>query len=439
MKRRWTVGVTVLTVAVALTAGACAEDEKGAPDTGPKVDATAAGLWDDGACDTSLDPLTIGIQATFESPVLTAKDQVLALKASAVAFNARGGANGHCIEVESCDEKLDPNRAVDCVRTLDEAGVAVKVNDSTYTPGPEVAEAHANAGIPRFATASGTPDLTDMNSYPIDAGGIGTTMVAPQALIDQDVKHIASIRVDIPAAAALIGIYEDMYADDGVEFVADIPVPAGTTDYSQFITAAEQAGAEGVIIGLGGQEAIQVLRAAQQLDSDLLISASFGTFPYRDVAELGDFGERMVLNGSSVPATADVPVMDVLRSDLAASGVEDLEPRNLKATPMRSWMGLYALLTIIRSSGTEDFSRPNLTSLIEGSGPIDMLGLTEDWTPNTVNPGTFPRTGNGYYAFYRWDPDAEFEGTDGNFKQTAEVDFNKLVCGSPIGAPAETC
>jgi ABC-type branched-subunit amino acid transport system substrate-binding protein len=300
-------------------------------------------------------------------------------------------------------------------------------------------EAFADAGIPRFATASGTPDLSDLNSFPIDAGGIGTTMVAPQALVDQGVTRIASIRVDIAAASALIDIYEDMYSDAGVEFVADIPVPAGTTDYTQFILAAEDEGAEGVIIGLGGQEAIQVLRAAQQLDSDLLISASLGTFPYRDLAELGDFADRIVVNGSSVPATADLPVMDVVRADLAASGVEDLQPRNLKATPMRSWLGLYALLTIIRSSGTEDFGRANLTSLIEGSGPIDMLGLTADWTPNTTNPGIFPRTGNGYYAFYRWDPDAEFEGTDGNFVEESEVNFNELVCGSPIGGPAETC
>ncbi|MFI5043277.1 MAG: ABC transporter substrate-binding protein [Acidimicrobiales bacterium] len=439
MKRRWMGGVTVLTVALALTAGACADDEKGAIETGPKVDAKAVGLWDDGPCDTSLDPLIVGMQSTFESPILSAEDQALGLEASAVAFNARGGANGHCIEVVTCDEGADPNAAVDCVRTLDQAKVAVKVNDGSLAPGPEVGDAHAAAGIARFATGSGTPDLTDLNSYPIDAGGIGTTMVAPQGLVDQGVKKIASIRVDIPAASALIGIYEDIYAADGVEFVADIPVPAGTTDYSQFILAAEKAGAQGVIIGLGGQEAIQVLRAAQQLGTDLLISASLGTFHYADVASLGEFAERMVLNGSNVPATADVPVMDVLRSDLAASGEEALQPRNLKATPMRSWMGLYALLNIIRTSGTEDFSRANLTSLIKTSGPIDMLDLTADWTPDTKNPGTFPRTGNGHYAFYRWDPEAEFDGSEGNFKQTSELNFNTLVCGSPIGAPAETC
>ncbi|HKY15445.1 MAG TPA: ABC transporter substrate-binding protein [Microthrixaceae bacterium] len=433
--------VTVFAVVLALVAGACGEDEDAGTDTTTAVDidVTTVGLWDDGPCDESLDPLIVGLQATFESPILTAVDQALALEASAVAFNARGGAKGHCIEVVTCDEEADPNEAVNCARTLDEAEVAVTINDGSIAPGPEVGDAHEAAGIARFATASGTPDLTDPNSYPIDAGGIGTTMVAPQGLVDQGVKKIASIRVDIPAAAALIGIYEDIYADDGVEFVADIPVPAGTTDYTQFILGAEKAGAEGVIIGLGGQEAIQVMRAAQQLGSDLLISASTGTFHYADVAGLGDLAEQMVLNGANVPATSDVPAVEVLRADLAASGEEALQPRNLKATPMRSWMGLYALLTIIRNAGTEDFSRANLTSLIKASGPIDMLDLTADWTPDTNNPGIFPRTGNGHYAFYKWDPESEFEGTDGNFVETSELNFNALVCGSPIGAPVETC
>jgi len=336
------------------------------------VDVTTVGLWDDGPCDESLDPLEVGQQLTFASPVLTSEDNALALEASAVAFNARGGANGHCIEVTTCDEHADQNAAV-----LEEAGIA------------------------RFAISSGTPDLSDPNSYPFDAGGIGTAMVMPQALVDEGITDIASIRVDLPSASALIDIYEGIYAEDGVEFVADIPVPAGTTDYSQFILAVEDAGAEGVIVPLGGQEAIQVLRAAQQLGSDLLFSTSLGTLPYQDLVDLGDFADQVILNGSSAPATAgDIPAMEALVADLAASGEEVLQPRLLKSTPTHSWIGLYALLVILREAGTEDFSRADTTDLIQASGP---------------------------------------NGTPGNLVQTSEIDFNDLLCGSTLGAPADTC
>jgi hypothetical protein len=146
-----------------------------------------------------------------------------------------------------------------------------------------------------------------------------------------------------------------------------------------------------------------------------------------------------VLNGSTPPATADAPAVRVLTADLAASGEEVLQPGQLKSSAMHSWVGLYALLRLLRDAGTDDLSRTNLTELIEASGPIDMLGLTSDWTPDTDNPGTIPRTGNGDYAFWRWDPDAAYDGDDGNLVEDGRVDFNALLCGSPLGAPEASC
>jgi branched-chain amino acid transport system substrate-binding protein len=428
-----------------LLATACTESGSagsGSPGKGTaiaEVDPTTVGLWNDGPCNDSLDKLVVGIHTTFESPVLTAKDSALALQAAAVGFNKRGGANNHCIQVVTCDEKADPNQAIDCARTLDHAGVAATVNDGSLAPGPEVGQIHAADGVPRFFIATTTPDLVDTNAYPFDAGGIGTTMVMPQALVDQGVKKIASIRVDVAGASALIPIFQKIYGASGVTFVADIPVPAGTTDYSQFILAAQDAGADGIMVALGGQEAIQVLRAAHQLGSELPVSTSLGTLSYQNLKDLGDYASHVTLNGSSAPATADVPVMPVLLADLAASGEDLLQPANLKATPMHSWMGLYALLSIIRTSSTEDFSPANLTSLIKASGPIDMLGLTAPWTPNTNNPGIFPRTGNGFYSLWSWDPTAEFNGSSGNLVQGNKINFNNLICGSAIGGPAGSC
>ncbi len=50
----------------------------------------------------------------------------------------------------------------------------------------------------------------------------------------------------------------------------------------------------------------------------------------------------MVFVWSFPPATTDLPVYKALRADLAASGDDDLQPENLKTSPMRSWIGLYA-------------------------------------------------------------------------------------------------
>ena len=389
-----------------------------------------------------LEPLTVGhAQPPSQSPVITAEDQALALEAAAVAFNARGGANGHCIQVVTCDEQADPNQALDCMRTLDAAGVAVTINDASLDARARGRRGLAGAGIPRFAISAATPDLSTRTATRSTPAASARRWSCRRRLVDQGITSIASIRVDLPAASAIIGLFEDIYGDEGAEFVADIPVPAGTTDYSQFVLGAEEAGAEGVVVPLGGQEAIQVLRAAQQLGSDLVFSTSLGTLPYADLAELGDFADQIILNGSTPPATADDPAVQVAgRRPRGVRRGRARSPSASSRTAMHSWIGLYALLDIIRTAETEDFSRENLTTLIEASGP-DRHARAHRPTgrPTRTTPGTFPRTGNGYYSFWRWDPDASFDGARRQPGEAGETDFNDLLCGSPLGAPPDTC
>jgi ABC-type branched-subunit amino acid transport system substrate-binding protein len=397
----------------------------------PEEGGLPAGLWDDGPCDASLPTLKIGLQTVFASGVLTLGDQAFALEASAAAFNERGGANGACIEVITCDDGADPNKAVECVRTLDEAGVVATVNDTTPVAGADVSAAYAAAGIPRFAISPGQDDYPDLNAYPFTAGGTGVSIMMPQALLDAGVTKVAVVRVDIPSATALAGFYQAVFADNGMELVADLPVPAGTTDYSQFILAAQAAGAEGIAMPIGGQEGIQVLRAGQQLDADLLYSSSTGTFPLSDILSLGEYGERVILNEGFPPAAVDNPVINQMVADLEANSDEDLLQRpNLKASPMRSWIGLYALLQILRADGGTEFTREGVKALIDGSGPIDMLGITPDWTPATDHEGAFTRTGTGYYSFWKIDPATE------SFVLASEADWDTVICGSPIGGPS---
>jgi ABC-type branched-subunit amino acid transport system substrate-binding protein len=431
----------------ATTAGSSTESTEGGGDTetteggeAVEIDYEALGLWDDGPCDAALPPLEIGLMTVFESPLLSLEDQAIALEASAEAFNSRGGANGACIEVTTCDDGADPNQALDCVRTLDDAGVVATVNDQGTTAQADVSAAMAAAGIPRVASNVVFDDSTDQNAFPLDSSGTGVTFLLPQALIDVGVSDIAIIRVDLASAGQLLGIIEGIYEGEAT-FVADTPVPSGTTDYSQFIIGAQDAGASGAYLALGEQEAVQVVRAAQQLGTDLTIGASLGTFPHASITDLGDFADQMVVLGPYPPATFDLPVYEALRADLAASGEEALQPANLKSSPMRSWIGLYALLYMLREDGTTDFTREGIRATLEAATDVPMLGIFGDatWTPDTDHAGLFQRAGIPDWFVFSWDADAEApDGLEGNFVQESTINFDEVLCGSPLGAP-EPC
>jgi ABC-type branched-subunit amino acid transport system substrate-binding protein len=431
-------------LSVVLAAPACGGRDRAADNATARpasIDYEAVGLWDDGACDESLEPLKLGLMTVFESPVLSLGDHAIALEAAADAFNARGGANGACIEVHTCDDGAKLDQSLACVREIDEAGVVATVNDQTTAGLAEVSAAMAAAGIPRIATNVTPTDWADANAYPIDAAGTGTALLLPQALIEEGVVRIGTIRPDLAEASALIGLLRDVYDDEGAELPLDVAVAAGTTDFSQYVLAAEDAGVGGVTLTLGEQEAVQVARAGEQLDTDLLIAAPLGAFSHARVAELGEIAEQMVFLWSYAPATIDLPVYEVLRDDLAASGDDALQPANLAATPMRSWIGLYALLKIVRDAGTTQFSREEITRLLNEATDVSMLGMLggEDWTPAFDHAGAFKRAGTNRWSIYRWDPEADAPGDlDGNLVDTAVINFDDVLCGSPFGAP-EPC
>lgn len=167
--------LTGLLIIFGMLAAACGSDDGGegaedsttstvAADDAPAIDYEAIGLWDDGPCDDARDPLVIGLMTVFESPVISLGDQATALEVSAEAFNARGGANGACIEVHTCDDGADLDQSLACVREIDRAGVVATVNDQGTQAQAEVSAAMSEAGIPRIASLISPSDWADPNT-----------------------------------------------------------------------------------------------------------------------------------------------------------------------------------------------------------------------------------------------------------------------------------
>jgi ABC-type branched-subunit amino acid transport system substrate-binding protein len=297
-----------------------------------------------------------------------------------------------------------------------------------------------DASIPRIGGNVGPPDWDDQNAYPFNSAGLGNLFLEPKALIDAGATRIALVRIETPGTGSLAATFQATYAE--AEIVADIPLTAGTTDFTQFIQTAEDAGAEGIALAVGEQEALQIVRAAEQLGSDLLISTGIASFTHETISGLGPIAEQIIFVASYPPHTADLPVYEALRSDLAASGEERFEPQNMRQTALQSWMALYATIKMIRDAGLTDFTAPNMKAMVEAAADVPMLGMfgDENWTPDTDHQGLYVRSGMDFLASYRWDPEAAaVDGLVGNWVEFQVYNFSEVVCGSVVGAPAETC
>jgi branched-chain amino acid transport system substrate-binding protein len=412
--RGWLPGTVCV---LALVAGACTEDSPGGEgssgvDEGAGAEVERSGLLtDDGPCDPSLPAYPLGIMTVFESPLLSLIDQVDGAEAAVEAFNGRGGIGGHCMELQTCDTELDPNGEVDCARDLTEAGVVATVNDTTAANPTGVIEVTATAGLPRVGVSPGTDELMASNSFPISGGSVGTTFMMISALARSGVERMAMIHVDTPQIQALPTVAAPLFEANGAELTEMIPVPAGTTDFQQFVLAAEDSGADGAMLALGEAEAIQVLNAAEQLGTDLTFSLSLGSFGQADVEEMGDFAEQVVFNSEVPPATVpldDWPIMGDVVADLAASGAPELQRDQLKSSPIRSWMAVYALIEVVEQFGDpDDISREAITAALESAQEVDFHGLIPPWTPRGgTGEGIFGNVANPWYYSVTFDTSA---------------------------------
>ena len=105
---------------------------------------------------------------------------------------------------------------------------------------------------------------------------------------------------------------------------------------------------------------------------------------------------------------------------------------------MRSWIGLYALLKMMRDAKMTEFTGAGITKMLHDAKDVPMLDIFggEDWTPNMDHPGMYKRAGTNHWATYKWDPAAPNPaGLEGNFVELSKVNFDEVLCGSPLGGP----
>jgi ABC-type branched-subunit amino acid transport system substrate-binding protein len=259
----------------------------------------------------------------------------------------------------------------------------------------------------------GTEELASKVSYPIGLGGAGTTFAMVPACVKSGFKKIAAIHVDTPTITPLFAALGGMLKAYGAEMVAKIPVTAGTTDYQQFILKAQSAGAECVILPLGENEAVQVLNAAKELNSKLTYSSSLGTFSLGTVQKFGSFASQLVLNAELPPVSGDVtkwPILQDIIADLSVSGDPQLQRATLKSSPVRSWVAVYHLKTIVEKFGTPDvITREAITAAFQKATDVDSFGLIPPWTPGKPSSAipNFKAVSNPWYYVIKYNTDTK--------------------------------
>lgn len=174
-----------------------------------------------------------------------------------------GGVAGRPLQLVTCTDQTTPAGATDCANQMLAAKVPVVLQAEPAEPS-SVLKVIGPANIPYFNWEGADASVLTA----ADASVIGNPLVllaAPIKLAKQNhVTKVALVYTDVPAAAALKGIGQTLYQNNGLSLIST-GVALGTPDVTPQVQAALSAGAKGFLIAGDNSLCINTLKALKTL------------------------------------------------------------------------------------------------------------------------------------------------------------------------------
>ncbi|MBC2865016.1 ABC transporter substrate-binding protein [Streptomyces mexicanus] len=233
-------------------------------------------------------PVKIFQFAPYESQTASLPYMKTSAQAAVDEVNAAGGINGRKLELETCDEKYDPNEAVRCAqRAVQEHAVAVVGSLSAF--GAQVMPVLQSAKIPSIGADALTPaDARSPMNYLIDSGVPGYTAMPAVAKKYLGATKIALIQIEFANAGETKKYVEKGAELSGSKIVYSAEIPTDTVDFSQYVAAAKKSGAQAIVSSLAAEWTTKLWKAMESTGSNLKVVASAGSVTPKVAAEGGD-------------------------------------------------------------------------------------------------------------------------------------------------------
>jgi ABC-type branched-subunit amino acid transport system substrate-binding protein len=419
MKVKTMLKIVAVCASVTALGAACSSDNNKtaagsseSPSSSAAADFVALGGWNDGACNSSQPKVSVAISAPMEVAGTSLKDYVDGTQAAVDAFNGRGGIKGRCLDLRICDGKGDGPTELSCARSATDDANVVAGLASTFTVSEgEAYQLFESAGLPQIGAQVTQPGAWNSPvSYDFSMGGSGTLLADMPALKNVGVTKFAVMIPESPQAGALKAFADPLIKALGMQMVDLIGIPPTAVEFTQFVLKAQNSGAEGIVLGLAGNQANQILDAMDSVNSTLKVAASWGTFSQKSVASLSEeLQKNTAFSDAEPPLATDIsrwPVYNVVLDDFKKSGKSNLTRDNSTVQSVVGWLSVYSLIKVMRDSGATDITRASVKQAFDQAKDVPMFEVMPPWTPSKQSTNAiFKGISNPNYWTGHWDAD----------------------------------
>ena len=306
------------------------------------------------------------------------------LKASIAGLNNSGGINGHPVQLIQCDSQGDSNTEVQCAQTMVKDHVVATLEDSTFANPSQVNTILHGAGIPRIAlTMADVSDYTNPDNFDFTGGGIFTLVGMMENLVNKGDKKISVVVPDEPQSTETHLLLDPIATAEGAKVVNYVLVSSASGDYSQYVTQAQQNGAQGMLLALPNAQLVQMAQVINQLSPKIDYTTGIAGFTLTELKDLGAFSKKasFVWWTPGIDDTKNFPGLSDPIATLTAN-MPGATVDNMTSTSLGSWLAVHAFDEVMKSQGGTP-TAASVVAAFKSAKNIPMNGIINPWSPGT--------------------------------------------------------
>jgi branched-chain amino acid transport system substrate-binding protein len=377
------IAVAALCGIVATACGSDDDDAAGTADTEASSESTAASESESteaaGEAPTG-DPIKVMTVTTLNAAGPTYENISITASLYADYINAKGGINGHPLEVTVCDEKFDPAVATTCARQAVDEGMVSIVGSFTFFAEsivPVISESSITwfgACCPITPSELTSPYSFNIGNQPMYAVG------AVKKAVDDGCENINAVIID--GAQVFLPPMENAMKALGKSFGETVILPPTAQDYSAEVAQASS-GADCVVAVISETPYITWNTAWSQSGTE---ARQYG--PQGNLNAVSAKGNEEATDGDVIvgmyPDISTEPWAEY-RGALEAAGVDQEKNDFNSLGGMGTWAAFVGFTQIAEGiegdiTAASFYEAANTTTNLDLNGMVPPIDFTKEWT-----------------------------------------------------------
>jgi ABC-type branched-subunit amino acid transport system substrate-binding protein len=327
---------------------------------------------------------------TFSSAGLSLQDAKNGVVAAVAAINKAGGANGHQIDMEYCNDAFDAATGAACARQAVQDKVVAIVGAASAEAPAEMPILQA-AGIPWLAgNGSGGPiEQTSPISYPLTGGTQSIEVAMGRILTTLGDKKVSVIVADAAAAyPAGDAVMQGVKLGGGTS--SRTLAKIGAADFSAVASAALASKPDGIAIASVPADAPRITLALRQAGFKGDISTLAAIISDAAIKSLGANADKLYLVIDAVPTVVTSnPAVAKYTADMTANSMTS----SIDSQSLTGWTAVQFFSALVTDLGTTTATPASLTSLLASLPKPISLGTVPDYAgvPSPALFAAYPR------------------------------------------------